>query len=114
MSTSTTLTHDDLQALVDRLDPRRADAPRKEWIMVGMVIYDADSGDFGHSTWEDFSRQSSKFKAKDCRAAWRSFRRGAGAPSPAKRDVWTSRRPVQTSLEETMCCRDYTPPLELA
>src|SRR5262249_56206881 len=42
------------------------------------------------------------------------FGGGGGAPSPAKRDVWTGRRPVQTSLEETMCCRDYAPPLELA
>jgi AAA domain/Primase C terminal 2 (PriCT-2) len=77
MNTHPSPTADELHTLVNRLDPRRADAPRQEWVKIGMAIHGADSSDIGYRLWEDFSQQSPKFNAKDCRAAWKSFKPGA-------------------------------------
>lgn len=101
----------ELQQLVARLAPHRADATRNDWIKVGMAIHHADSSDVGYGLWEDFSRQSPKFNLKDCQRAWKSFKPGAVTFATLIKfanddDPSGRQRPQETPMRTTK--RDYT------
>ena len=72
------LTSDELATLVRRLSPSRADAPRDEWVKIGMAIKSANSGDTGFALFDEFSRQSPKYKPSAVRDTWRSIRPDGG------------------------------------
>lgn len=60
-----------LHGLVMSLSKSRAD-DRKDWITVGMVLYN-EGGDVG--VWDEFSRQSPKYRWGECQRLWRGFRK---------------------------------------
>lgn len=72
------ITSDELATLVRRLSPSRANAPRDEWVKIGMAIKSANSGDTGFALFDEFSRQSPKYKASAVRSTWRSIRPDGG------------------------------------
>jgi hypothetical protein len=54
---------------------------RADWIKVGMALK-AEFGEEGRGLWDDWSRSSAKFDARDQELKWRSFRReGVGGNS---------------------------------
>jgi putative DNA primase/helicase len=54
--------------------------PYDEWLMVGMALHSADSGDAGFTLWDEWSKPSPKYKGgDDLRKKWESF------SSPEKR-----------------------------
>lgn len=73
------LTTEELTMLVRRLDPARADAPREEWVKVGMAIKSANAGQVGYDLFDQFSRQSTaKYRPRDTLATWRSISASGG------------------------------------
>lgn len=57
--------------LVAMLSERRAES-YNDWIRVGMVLKSID--DDLLELWDDFSRQSAKYKAGGCAKSWKSFK----------------------------------------
>lgn len=60
-----------LYKLVMNLSKSRAD-DRKDWLTVGMALYN-EGEDVG--VWEEFSRQSPKYRWGECQRLWRGFRK---------------------------------------
>lgn len=60
----------DAQALLQRLDIRRAD-DYGDWVTVGMALYGL--GSEGLSLWEAWSSRSTKHVAGECERKWKSF-----------------------------------------
>lgn len=63
-------THRHIAALLSRLHPHRAD-DYQDWIRVGMALYSHSSALL--PLWEDWSRQSSKYKPGECAYKWSTF-----------------------------------------
>jgi P4 family phage/plasmid primase-like protien len=55
---------------LDRLSPWRCN-DHDSWVKVGMAL--SSLGDTGLSLWEEWSRQSEKYKSGECTNRWRSF-----------------------------------------
>ncbi|HAZ48797.1 MAG TPA: hypothetical protein DDW76_09770 [Cyanobacteria bacterium UBA11369] len=87
------------------LSPYRAD-DYHEWCTVGMILKSID--DSLLHEWDNWSRQSSKYKPGECEKKWKSFhgnKAGIGTLAHwAKQDGWTSpfkeREPVNNSRNE--------------
>lgn len=58
-----------------RLNPSRAD-DRDDWIRVGMALHSVDEDLL--DVWDEWSRQSPKYRRGECRRQWSSFRRCGG------------------------------------
>jgi hypothetical protein len=71
------------------------------WLAVGMALHSVD--DSFLTEWDNWSRQSSKYKPGDCEKKWKSFKRQGVAIGSlahmAKQDGWRS--PFQRSDEST-------------
>lgn len=65
-------THDNIRAALSHLSP---DLPRKEWAVIGMAIKDGLGID-GFDAFDCWSQLGATYNARDCRAAWKSFRIG--------------------------------------
>jgi putative DNA primase/helicase len=65
------LTLDDVAAALAVVDPN----DRETWIQMGMAIK-SEFGEMGFTDWDDWSSHSDKYKAKDAKSVWKSFRRG--------------------------------------
>ncbi|MEC4812727.1 MAG: bifunctional DNA primase/polymerase [Scytonema sp. PMC 1069.18] len=63
-------TYRHIAVLLSRLHPHRAD-DYQEWIRVGMALYSHSPALL--SLWEDWSRQSSKYKPGECAYKWSTF-----------------------------------------
>ena len=61
-----------LYKLVMNLSKYRAD-DRTDWITVGMVLYNEGED---VCVWEEFSKQSAKYRWGECQRLWRGFRKG--------------------------------------
>jgi hypothetical protein len=76
---------------------------RGDWIRVGMALK-AEFGDAGRGLWDDWSRTSAKFNAKDQERKWRSFRReGVGGNTifhMAQERGWRNERSGDDALEK--------------
>jgi putative DNA primase/helicase len=64
------LTLDDVAAALAVIDPN----DRETWIQMGMAIK-SEFGELGFTDWDDWSSRSDKYKAKDAKSVWKSFRR---------------------------------------
>lgn len=53
------------------------DEPRNEWAKMGMALK-AEFGQSGFDLFDTWSQGSDKYKPRDCRSAWRSFKVGGG------------------------------------
>ncbi|MCU7839757.1 MAG: PriCT-2 domain-containing protein [Candidatus Thiodiazotropha sp. (ex Troendleina suluensis)] len=62
---------DDVADALAAIDPN----DREIWIQMGMAIK-SEFGELGFSDWDDWSSRSDKYKAKDAKSVWKSFRRG--------------------------------------
>ncbi|MCG7868208.1 MAG: PriCT-2 domain-containing protein [Candidatus Thiodiazotropha taylori] len=62
---------DDVAAALSVIDPN----DRETWIQMGMAIK-SEFGELGFPDWDDWSSQSDKYKAKEAKTVWKSFRRG--------------------------------------
>ncbi len=58
-----------------RIRPSRAD-DRDQWIDVGMML--SELGDTGLQLWDDWSKNSEKYKPNECARIWRGFEPGKG------------------------------------
>lgn len=65
------LSLDDLAGALAVIDP----SDRETWVQMGMAIK-SEFGEAGFSEWDDWSSQSDKYKAKEAKTVWKSFRRG--------------------------------------
>lgn len=85
------LTIDEMEALLDQLDP---DLSRDEWIRVGMALhFECQGDDTGFTLWNDWSCQGAKYPSEEAlKAQWESFDR----PRPA------GRRPVTMASVKRM------------
>lgn len=70
-----------LYKLVMSLSKYRAE-DRKDWITVGMALYNEGED---VEIWDEFSRQSVKYRWGECQRLWRGFRRGGGL---TQRTLW--------------------------
>lgn len=61
---------DDVAAALAVIDPN----DRETWIQMGMAIK-SEFGELGFADWDDWSSQSDKYKPKDAKSVWKSFRR---------------------------------------
>lgn len=81
------------------LSPSRAD-DYNEWCTVGMILKSID--DSLLYEWDNWSRQSSKYKPGECEKKWKSFKKNGVSIGTlahwAKQDGWTSPFPTQDSL----------------
>lgn len=69
------LKDDDVQEILDDLPLDEYCEDREGWLTVGMALHHQyEGGDKGFELWNKFSAQSKKFKAKDQRTVWDSFR----------------------------------------
>ncbi|MBW4549368.1 MAG: DUF3987 domain-containing protein, partial [Symplocastrum torsivum CPER-KK1] len=80
-----------VSSYLDALNPSRADI-YDDWIAVGMACHYL--GDPFLSKWENWSRQSSKYKPGECQKKWKSFKRSGVSIGTlghmAKQDGWQS------------------------
>lgn len=88
------------RSYVDALCPSRADS-YEDWIAVGMALHSVGD-DSLLDDWDNWSRQSSKYRPKDCVNKWRSFKRTNGVSLGtlafyAKQDGWQSPHKSQSS-----------------
>jgi len=67
------LSHEVLHALVMALKPSRAD-DRKDWLYVGIALHHAGAP---VEIWEEFSKQSPKYRWGECGRMWAGFKAGA-------------------------------------
>jgi P4 family phage/plasmid primase-like protien len=70
-----------LYKLVMSLSKYRAE-DRKDWLTVGMALYNEGED---VEVWDEFSRQSGKYRWGECQRLWRGFRRGGGL---TQRTLW--------------------------
>ena len=76
-----TVTGDDtLRQVVMALKASRAD-DRKDWLSVGIALYNEDQT---CDIWEEFSKQSPKYRWGECERLWRGFRKG----NLTQRSLW--------------------------
>ena len=61
------------RAALAALSPSRAD-DRDDWLSVGMCLHSV--GDELQPDWKAWSQRSEKYRPRDCRKQWRSFKRG--------------------------------------
>jgi hypothetical protein len=117
--------HNDGPADVERIHDALRYIPahdREVWYKIGMALKD-EMGDSGFGIWDEWSRSSNKYDAKDQQAKWKSFKReGVGIGTLfeyAKQYGWDSRqnksgrangfdagtpkREKQLSLEDFFC-----------
>jgi len=64
---------DTLYTVLMSLSPRRAD-DRKDWISIGMVLFNEG---YPCDMWDEFSKQSPKYRYGECQRLWKGFRQGA-------------------------------------
>ena len=63
--------------IADMLDCIPADAPRADWVRIGMALKSHMPGPDGFALFEAWSKSApDKFEAKDCRAAWDGIQQG--------------------------------------
>ena len=67
--------YDLIKAILPKLNASRAD-DYESWLSVGMALYHAG---MDCSVWDEWSRQSSKYRACACEQKWRSFSSSSGS-----------------------------------
>ena len=67
--------YDLIKAILPKLNASRAD-DYESWLSVGMALYHAGKD---CSVWDEWSRQSSKYRAGACEQKWRSFSSSSGS-----------------------------------
>ena len=80
MPTVTVSGDDTLRHVVMALKASRAD-DRKDWLSVGIALYNEDQS---CDIWEEFSKQSPKYRWGECERLWRGFRKG----NLTQRSLW--------------------------
>jgi hypothetical protein len=76
------------------LDPNMC---RSDWIKVGMAIADGTHGsEDGFSMWEVWSRGSPKFKQREMRKQWKSFKPGSITKATLFKNDFLKRKPVDS------------------
>ena len=68
------LTTEQLLSALDVLDP---DMPREQWLAVGMALHHETEGN-GFDMWDRWSKGGDKYRAKEMRSQWNSFRKTDG------------------------------------
>jgi len=96
-----------LYKLVMNLSKSRAD-DRTDWITVGMALYN-EGEDVG--VWEEFSRQSGKYRWGECQRLWRGFRK----EGITQRTLWKMLKEDNPELFKAMCSKrkDYERAFEI-
>lgn len=78
-STATQIQHhrdDEIASrLVDILNPKRANN-YADWIRVGWTLYNIDSSHAMFAKWDNFSKQSHKYKPYECKTLWSKMSKG--------------------------------------
>lgn len=90
---------DQVQQALQYVSP---DESRNEWVMVGMALK-AEFGAAGFDLFDGWSQGSDKYKARDCRATWKSIKAsgGVGIGTLFKKAKDAGWRPVEAQRDET-------------
>ena len=99
MPTMSTVTVVDsvLRDVVMALKQSRAD-DRQDWLSVGIALY--NEGECVE-VWEEFSKQSPKYRWGECQRLWRGFRKG----NLTQRTLWKMLKEDNYEVFKTMCCK---------
>ena len=86
-----------LRDVVMALKASRAD-DRKDWLSIGIALYNEDES---CDIWEEFSRQSSKYRWGECQRLWRGFRKG----NLTQRSLWKMLKEDNPEAFKELCVR---------
>jgi P4 family phage/plasmid primase-like protien len=86
-----------LRDVVMSLNKKRAD-DRKDWLSIGIVLFNENES---CDIWDDFSKQSDKYRYGECQRLWRGFRKG----NLTQRTFWKMLKEDNPEMFKTLCTR---------
>lgn len=86
-----------LHRVVMALNPKRAD-DRKDWLNIGIILFNENET---CDIWDEFSRQSHKYRLGECQRLWRDFRKG----NLTQRTLWKMLKEDNPEVFKTLCSK---------
>lgn len=90
-------TDDTLRKVVMSLSNTRCD-DRKDWLSIGIILYNEEES---CDIWEEFSKQSSKYRWGECQRLWRGFRKG----NLTQRSLWRMLKEDNPEVFKALCSK---------